>query len=177
MARLKGVYGKPWSKMAGDVELTPELLKRLGEELLKSVVAEARVDLAKQGHSPTPKGQPEGIPATPNFFESFDYRIVGRSTIEITSEWDWIEEITEGRDSYQMTWLSGERGVRQVPMMQSDGTVLVRMAPFKTSDAWIHPGFAKHTFVQRGIKKARKKMAQMVMREFMERLAQGDPTR
>ena len=102
MARLRRVYGKPWSKMAGDIEITPELLHKLGQALVDAIVAEARKDLIKQGRQPTKKGEPEGIPATDNFFESFDYRIVGASTIEITSEWDRIEQITEGRREYRM---------------------------------------------------------------------------
>ena len=177
MGRIRGVYGKPWSKLAGDIPLTRELMDRLGQVILDSVIKEAKKDLAKQGRSPTPKGQPEGLPATDNFFESFSFKVVGKSTVTIISDWDWIEQHLEGRKPYPMTWLTRAAGVNKVPMVQKDGTVLVRCTPLTKAGAWIHPGFARHTFLERGIKKAREKMADIVMAEVMEMLAQGDPTR
>lgn len=175
--RVRGVYGKPWSKMEGDIPLTKETLNRLGEILVESVVAEARKDLAKQGNSPTRRGQPEGIPASESFFESFSHRIQGKRTVEIVSKWPWVEQIVEGRPPYPMKWLTQANKVYKVPMMQSDGTVLVRTAPLRTQDAWIHPGFARHTFLERGIRKGRKKAAKVVLDEFVKQLMQGDPTR
>jgi hypothetical protein len=177
MARVRGVYGKPWSKMAGDIPLSQEVLARLGQTLLEEVIREGKKDLAKQGNRPTPRGEPEGIPATDNFWESFDYHIRGDRTIEITSEWDWIEQILEGRNPYPMTWSTRARGVYRVPMIQPNGTVLIRMAPLSVNDAWIHPGFARHTFVNRGVKKGREKMAKIIMEEAMAMLSQGDPFR
>jgi len=174
--RARGVYGKPWSKLVGQpIEISREMLERLGEALVESVVEEARKDFAKQGRKPTPEGQPEGIPASESFFESFGYKILGKSTVVITSTWPWLEQIREGRDPYKMTWLTRPRRVHRVPMPQKDGTVLIRMAPLRIRDAWIHPGFARHTFLERGIRKGRKKMAKIVGAEVMKALAQGDP--
>jgi hypothetical protein len=176
--RVKGVYGKPWSKMVGQkIEINPVLLRRLARTLVKAVVEEAKKDFAKQGRKPTPKGKPEGIPASDSFFDSFGYRILGKSTIVITSTWPWIHQITEGRDRYRMTWLTEANRIYQVPFPQPDGTVLVRMTPFRIADAWIHPGFARHTFLARGIRKGRKRMAEIVGKEALKELKKGDPSR
>ncbi len=176
--RIRGVYGKPWSKMVGQpIELSREVMGQLGAILVECVVEEAKKDLARQGRSPTPKGQPEGLPTSDNFFESFGYRISGRRTVEITSTWPWIEQIKEGRDPYKMSWLTRQRGVYRVPMVQEDGTVLVRMAPLTTGNAWIHPGFARHTFLERGVRKGRERMASIVIQEAWTQLQQGDPFR
>lgn len=175
--RLRGVYGKPWSKMAGEIPLTPAMLDRIGEIIVESVVEEARKDFAKQGRSPTPRGQPEGIPSQGSFFESFSHQLRGKSTIEIVSSWPWVEQIIEGRPPYPMKWLTRAAGVHKVPMVQPDGTVLVRTTPLRLGDAWIHPGFARHTFLERGVRKGREKAVDLVVDVFMDQLMKGDPTR
>ena len=173
--RVRGVYGKPWSRMAGGVPLTKELLHRLGKVLVDSVVAEAKKDLAKKG-IPS-RGSPVGLPDEESFLESFGYRISGESTIEITSTWPWIEQHVEGRDPYRMTWLTRGKGVYKVPIVKRDGTVIIRTTPLSTNNAWIHPGFARHTFLERGVRKGREAMAQLVMEEVWEQLSVGDPFR
>jgi hypothetical protein len=175
---VRRVYGKPWSQMAGEVPVTRELLNRLGEALVESVVKEARKDLAKQGNRPVPRGQgPVGLPSTDSFFDSFDYQIRGKSTIEITSSWPWVEVHLEGRPPQRMEWLTQERGVFKVPIVKQDGTVIIRTAPLRSPEAWIHPGFARHTFLERGIRKGRERMADIVGEEVIAMLMKGDPTR
>lgn len=174
--RVRGVYGKPWSQMSGNIPITKEVLERLGQMLVDSIVAEARKDAAKQGVSM--QGKPVGLPRTESFFDSFDYRISGNSTIEITSTWPHIEQRIEGRKPYKMTWLThGKLGGKPVPILQRDGTVVFRTAPFKQGDYWVHPGFARHTFIERGVRKGREKMAEIILEEVGQMLAQGDPTR
>lgn len=176
--RVRGVYGKPWSKMAGRIPITKEVLGRLGEALVEAVVVEARKDLAKQGRRPTRRGEPEGLPVVESFFDSFSYKISGKSTVEIISTWPWVQQHIEGRDPYPMKWLTqGKLGGRAVPIMQQDGTIIIRMAPFRAGDYWIHPGFARHTFIERGVRKAREKMAEIIMEEVMAMLSTGDPSR
>lgn len=177
MARRRRVYGTPWSKLAGNVPLSRDVLNRLGKCLVDSIVTEAKKDFAKQGSRPTPRGEPQGLPDSKDFFNSFRYRIVGQRTIEIWSDWPWIDQIIEGRDPYRMSWLVGEKNVKRVPVVQSGGRVLMRSVPFKTADAWIHPGFARHTFFERGVRKGRKKMAEIVFAECLRQLAAGDPLR
>lgn len=177
-ARIKGVYGKPWSRMVSEgISLDAKMLHRLGRVLVESVVEEARVDFAKQGRAPKPPGKPEGIPNTEDFFKSFHHRLTGTSTIEILSTWPYIDQVIEGRDPYPMPWLTRSRGVDVVPILKGDGVVIYRTAPLKIQDAWIHPGFARHTFLQRGIKKGREKMAQIIAAEATRALMKGNPFR
>jgi len=176
--RVRGVYGGAWSKMQGQsIPLTKEILQELGKTLVAAIVVEAKKDLAKQGRAPTAEGQPEGLPSRGRFFESFDFRISGASTIEITCTWPWIDQIVEGRPPFKMEWLTRERGQHRVPMVQPNGTVLVRMAPLTTANAWIHPGFARHTFLERGVRKGREQMMEVIGREAVAKLMQGDPFR
>jgi hypothetical protein len=135
------------------------------------------VDFAKQGRRATPAGEPAGLPNSESFFDSFAYKISGRSTIVITSTWPWIAQHIEGRGPTRMTWLTQEQGVYRVPIVQDDGTVVVRFAPFRTEHAWVHPGFARHTFLERGVRKGREEMAKVIIEEVKNMLAGGDPTR
>jgi hypothetical protein len=174
---IRSVYGTPWSRLAGGVTLDRKTLNLVGQTLVKEIVKEAKLDLAKQGNKRTPVGEPEGIPNDPKFFQSFTFQIRGKRTIEILSTWPWIEQIIEGRDEYKMTWLTQQAGVNRVPMRQENGTVLVRTTPSKKADAWIHPGFARHRFLERGIQKGRDKAAKYMLEDVARQLANGDPTK
>jgi len=172
---VKGVYGTPWSKLfSKPLKIDRSVLDRLGKIIVECVVEEARKDFAKQGKSP--KG-PEGIPNTEDFFKSFSYQITGNSTVEVLSSWPYIKQVTEGRDPYKMTWLTQSNGVHVVPLIQQSGEVIFRMAPLRLGNAWVHPGFAKHTFIQRGIKKGREKAMKIITEEVRKTLMAGDPLR
>jgi hypothetical protein len=158
--RLKKTYGRTWVTLKSEDILTPTFMGKLGSFLLEAIIYEARKDLAKQGGRPTPEGVPEGIPASEKFFQSFRYEIKGTS-IEVYSDWPWIDQITEGRKPYPMEWLTRPEGVNAVPMPgKQPGTVLIRATPASKEGAWIHPGFRKHNFVRRGYEKARRKFEQ-----------------
>ena len=171
-AVLGGAFGK---LLGGDIPVDRKTLEELGALLVKHIVREASRDLAKQGKSPIAKTgnacsgerEPEGLPTSVSFLKSFSYRIKGKATIEILSTWPFLRQATEGREPYKMTWLTQEQGVRAVPMVQPDGTVLVRTTPLTTADAWCHPGFARHTFINRAVKKARKEMAQIILERHL----------
>jgi len=152
---VRRAYGKPWSDIVGEVGTNPEFLAEVGKIVLRHVLREARKDLALQGRRRTPRGEPEGIPADRKFFESFDYRVATRSQVEIVSTWPWIKQIIEGRKRYRMKWLTRDRGVGIVPLEPKKGTVIFRWAPKRKEDAWIHPGFERHNFVDRGFRKAK----------------------
>jgi hypothetical protein len=166
------VYGTPWSKMAGGVELSLEVLNRLGKAMVKEIRNEARRAFAMRGVSP---GGKMGLPASHKFYESINYRISGKRTVEIVSNWPWMDAYLEGRDPYPMTWLSQEKGVTKVPLIDKSGEVIIRMAPLQAKDAWIHPGVAKYSFIERGVKKGREKMAEIIREEVARLLLEGDP--
>jgi hypothetical protein len=68
----------------------------------------------------------------------------------------------EGTDPYPMRWLTQESDVKVVPMKDSGMTVF-RTTPKKTKDAWVHPGFAKHDFIVRGIAEASDKVREIMI--------------
>ena len=188
--KVKSAYGTPWSKLIGEGQAVGRAeLDVLGKILVEHIVKEAKKDFAKkQSGRRTPRGVAEGIPGPPGFpthkthmdpafFDSFGYNIVGGSTVAITSTWPFIEQITEGRKPFKMTWLTQTSGVKAVPIVTHTGEVIVRMAPFSAADAWIHPGFARHTFIQRGIRKGRIVAAREVAKMIAKTLAKGNPLR
>lgn len=174
---IKSIYGTPWSKLAKGIRLSRGVMNKLGKIIVREIVKEARKDFAKQGKKPTPEGEPEGIPKSRDFFKSFKFRIRGSKTVEVYSTWPWIDQILEGRGPYRMNWLTQRRGVPRVPMKQPSGVTLIRVTPTDATDAWIHPGFAKHNFIERGIQKGREKAAKIMLEETAKQLAKGDPTR
>lgn len=164
--RIRKTRGKTWANIEqGDV-LTADFMKKVGKVLVESIVFEARKDFAKQGGRPTSRGFPEGIPDSEKFFESFRFEVKG-TTVEVYSDWPWIEQITEGRRPYPMDWLTRQEGVSRVPMKGPAGTVLIKSTPATKAEAWIHPGFRKHNFIRRGYERARRKMEAMLQQQVV----------
>jgi hypothetical protein len=62
-----------------------------------------------------------------------------------------------------------------VPLKTKSGTVVFRAAPLTFGDAWVHPGIARYTFLQRAIKKGRKKAAQIIGRTAVRQMFGGKP--
>ena len=156
--RIKRTSGKTWATLKGGDFFDQKFLNEIGTLLVDAIVLEAGKDFAKQGNQTTPRGAPEGIPGSLKFFDSFGHRIIKNTQVEIYSTWPWIEQIVEGRRPYPMDWLTKQDGMTRVPMPGPRGTVLVKTTPSGGQDAWIHPGFAKHTFVRRGYDRARRQM-------------------
>jgi len=191
MARLKGVYGKPWSKLVGEkVDLTPEVMNQVGVIILDSVKSEI-IKAAAMARGVRGRGEPVPIPNTNEFKDSFEYSLRGARTIEISSDWPYAEVWEEGKDPYPMTWLTGRAAGAEpfpqrpgkvqsskyaVPIVTATGKVIIRYAPFTTQDAWIHPGFARYGFLQKGIKKGRLKAAEYIIKAaVIPLLEQSDP--
>lgn len=188
--RVRGVYGGPLAKLAKLTEEIPkEVLLKVAKVIVDSVVDEARKDFAKRGWSLNdPKGGPP-------LDKSFSYSIRGDKTIEITSTYWGLTELQDGIPRHPMTWLTqegrdksptkhelppaerrksihrGPKGKNRkplvVPLKTDAGTVIFRTAPLMMKDAWIHPGIAKFTFLERGIQKGRKKAA-LVLFQFLK---------
>lgn len=185
---VRKAYGKPWSKAIGEVGTNKEFLKEVGKILVKQIIKEGKADLGRQGNGPTPRGEPEGLPNTEEFWKSFGFRITGRSEIEITSTWagwtkylgpNWrytgrehmlIDAIREGRRERAMKWLTREKGVGIVPLKGENGEVVFRWAP-NQSNPWVHPGFAKHNFIDRAFKKAKREIKPAAVKALKKALA------
>lgn len=179
--KLRGIYSRPWSQIGKNMTFSQAFLKKIGRILVKEVVKEAKKQRKAQGNRSTPRGEPEGLPKGPDFYKSFYYKLRGRSTIEIWSDWPVIEQLIEGRDAYRMTWFTHEAGRSHMKMKQGSGkfkgTILVRTTPQKRKDAWIHPGFAKHDFIVKGVDKAQEQVIKLITVEVAKKLAKGDPMR
>jgi len=187
--KIKGAYAGPIAKKIdfadNELILDRKIIERIGREFVSSIVREARKDFAKRRKSP--KGQPvpdgggigpaRGTLSAPNFFRSFGYRIRGKRTIEVYSTWPWIDSLLEGRPRAPMTNLTAEKNpklwrpstsgagrVRKtVPIMdKATRTLLFRVVPLQTENAWIHPGIQKHTFMNRGMRNARKRLPKLI---------------
>lgn len=170
--KIKRTAGKTWLNSKSEDFVTEEFLEKIGKTLVEAVVFEAGKDFAKQGNKPTPRGEPEGIPGSLSFFDSFYHKTIpSKGSVEIYSSWPWIDQIIDGRQPYPMEWLTQQEGVSRVPMKGPGGTVLIRSTPSTPTDAWIHPGFAKHTFVRRAYEKSLRKMRKMLENQVVKTLS------
>lgn len=183
-AKLKSTYGGPLSKRAGmDIPLTPVQLQRVGDIILEAIRKEIAIDAKKAGGVRDP-GKPVPIPLSPNFAKSFKVRIRGGSTIEITSNWPTAAAHTTPQKSmnikdphapatepFEMKWMVQSK-VPFVQIVQKDGTVVVRTTPdpLQGDGYWMHPGFRKYTFLERGLKKGREAAVQEMMMEVLTQL-------
>lgn len=191
-ARIRGVLGGPLVRAVGNkVQLTPELLKRSASIILKSIKAEIKKDMAKArglkgGHYPTryKDRDPVPLPDSARFLRSWRWRISGQRTIEFTSSWPTAEAHTKtpsqrgiddfSRDrpevpkgGFPMTWLVQPK-VKYVPIITHTGQVIIRTAPLTMDKAWIHPGFIKYNFIERGVRKGRMQVVQELHQEILE---------
>lgn len=151
--KIRAVKGNVLLQRAGDTTFVPVpgVMQKIADLILETVLDEARRDFAKS-RGVLGQHQPVGIPNTEDFFKSFRAVIKG-SLIEIVSDWPTTEALTEGRAPFPMWWLTGSNGVEKA----SFGVGVVRMTPFASGNAWIHPGFRKYTFLERGVRKGREK--------------------
>jgi hypothetical protein len=173
--RIRKASGKSWSRLKNEDFVTTKFLNACGRILVKSIVAEAKKDLAKQGGRPTGADQPIGVPADEAFFESFGYTLSGKDTIEIWSTWPFIDQILEGKPAYRMDWLRQESGVSKVPFPQPGGTVIIKSTPGPGQSSWVHPGFAKHDFLERGFKRASDEMEELLLDQITQVLSSTPP--
>jgi hypothetical protein len=104
--------------------------------------------------------------------DSFSFKIKGTTTIEIISTWPTIENHLSGTRPYKMSWLVQPR-VKYVPIILGDGKVIVRTAPLNLSNAWVHPGFVKYTFLERGIRKGKQRIVAEMPDEILMLLLEG----
>jgi hypothetical protein len=188
-SRVRATYGRTWAK-TGKLEVSKEFLDEIGLLIVSIVRTEARNEFAKRGWSgKDPMGGPD-------IGDSFKHEVVGDSTIVIKSSFYGITELTsdEGIPERRMTWLTQNRsgwkpptrkamvkapkpkGTRKplvVPLTASDGEVIFRMAPLTMADAWIHPGIARFTFMERALRKGRKLWEKMIAEWTVEVIAGG----
>jgi len=183
-SKLTGVYGKPLADRAGmDIPLTPQQLRKAALIILKAIKAEIKKDIAKAAGLRSP-GDPVPLPQTTAFADSFKVRVKGKSTIEITSSWPTAVAHTTPADEVdpennrpkphapiEMWWLTRPK-VPFAQIVRSNGEVIVRTTPnpAKGDKLWIHPGYRKYTFLERGLKKGREEAVKALAEEVIQNL-------
>lgn len=133
-------------------------LDDFGRTLLRYIAEEAKKDAALSS----------SVPSDPDFYTSFTYQIVGDSVV-VSSTWPWLERLVEGtKGPYPMKWLTAQAGVKKVPIRDKNGNLVIRSTPLTTDKAWIHPGIAEHTFIQRAFDRAQDEFVRHVLEDHMD---------
>jgi hypothetical protein len=155
--RVKGAYIGAWAKRVGEqatVDMVREMADVLQEEIRRAIREEA-----------TPRtrgtGQPITLPNTESFINSFRTRVVGKRTVEVVCTYPFIRALTEGREPYPMKWVTRAAGVPVAPIERADGTVIFRATPGTGQRPWVHPGFAKHRFLEVAVRRARARVPEV----------------
>ena len=149
--KVKGIYGGVFAKKGGfKVEPNDTLLHKLGELAVKYIEQEAIKVAGRSRH----------IPKSAKFLKSFSYKIVGKKTIQIESSWPYVkfDSYIKGRKG----WRVGKPG-KTIPIKdKKSGKLIFRTVPteLRVGDCtmWCHPGLAKHTFIQKGLERAKKEV-------------------
>ena len=136
------------------IKIPEKYLKLYGSFLVDEISSEARRAASLFSR----------IPDTPDFYNSFSYRI-DSDHIVVESTWPWIDPLIEGTGEFKMVWLTKEKGVSKVPIFQSDGSVVFRNTPLKVADAWVHPAIVKHSFIQNGVDSARRRLMTVLSKD------------
>ena len=193
-ARIRSVYGGPASKKL-EVPVTRDLLERLGECLVKAFVKEAKKDFAKRGWSG--EARDGSAPVWDSF--SYEIR-GDKTIEVMSSFPDMDVLVSRDIPPRKMTWLTQEakeknpsryplsprehkagmkRGGRiskderlplVVPLKDDRGKVVFRTAPLRLRDAWIHPGIARFTFVQRAVRQGKAGCIEIIKGEVVKAL-------
>lgn len=194
--RIRGALGGPFAKKV-DVEVTPALLHRLGKCLVDSFIKESKKDFAKRGWSG--EARDGGPPIWESFRYRIrgDKTVEVTSTFPYLAEM-----AAKDTQPYKMTWLTqeakdkrpaefpltprekelkmrraghvsqGQRLPLVVPLEDKGGVVVFRTAPLTFQDAWVHPGIARFTFVERAAKKGREQCIKILQEEVLKTVVQ-----
>ena len=194
--RIRGTLGGLFGKKL-DVPMTPELLHQLGKCLVDSFIKESKKDFAKRGWSG--EARDGGPPIWDSF--SYKIRGESTVEVVSTYPY-LAEMVSQDSKPHRMTWLTqeakdqkaaefpltprekqlgmqrsgrvskGERLPLIVPLKGDNGVVIFRAAPLTFQDAWVHPGIARFTFVERAAKKGREQCIEIIKAEVLKTVAQ-----
>ncbi len=147
--RVKGIYGGPLAKKGGyRVKETGTVLDEIGKLAVKYIEEEAT----------KVAGRSKGIPKSAKFLKSFSYKVKGKSTLKIESSWPFIK--FESYQKGKKPWRVGKPGATIPILDKASGKMIFRTVPSDlkvgSCTVWCHPGLARHTFVQRGLDRAKK---------------------
>ena len=178
------------------------MLTKIGKWLVKIFVEEARKDFGKRGWS---HKDPMGGPPIERSFKfrirgastleitSSFYGMEELATGDIPERrMVWLTQEAKEKSPSRFELTDAERKLRMkktgriskggrlplvVPLQDKNGTVIFRMAPLTFTDAWVHPGIAKFTFMQRAIRRGKIACLDVLKEEAVQAFKVGDPTR
>ena len=192
--KVKGIYAGPVAKVL-DIPVTKGLLEKLGKCMVAAYVKEAKKDFAKRGWSGEARDGSAPIWDSFSYRIRGDRTIEVLSTfpdIEILTTQDipsrrmtWLTQ--EGKNmkpsQYPVTPREKKLGMKLggrvsqnkrmplvVPMKDKSGTVVFRTAPLKMQDAWVHPGIARFTFMERAVRTGKAGCVQILADEVRKSL-------
>lgn len=148
-------------KQGYKIEFSASEVKEIADILLASVHREILKDIAKT--SGIKGGGPVPIPDSKSFVDSFKVRISG-NMIEIYSDWPTADAHLNKQDKgpFPMTWLS-RPDLSYARITTQDGLSLVRSTP-SSPNFWVHPGFKKYSFLERGVRKGQEEAYEKIGR-------------
>jgi hypothetical protein len=177
---LRSAYSGTVAKGA-KIDLTLDQVQKIGEMILEQIREEIEKDTLKASAFRA-QGDPVPLPRTKRFAESFKVQVSGKRTLEFTSDWPTAGAHTLGRDRevdleaknksstspFPMWWLVRPQ-VPRARIVTSEGQVIVVTTPSPADgDAmWVHPGFRRYTFLERGIRKGKQRALETLVAEMM----------
>ena len=94
----------------------------------------------------------DAVPREEKFFKSFFYEIQG-GDIVIYSKWEWITKYLHDSDPKKMEWLTKQANssLSVIPLKDDKGHLIFRTVPLQKTDAWVHPGIKRWTWIEKGV--------------------------
>jgi len=177
--KQRRVYGKPLSRLSGtNLEISPEILLEAGKLILENVKARGEKEIASK-MTYGGRGKPGVIRNTREFLDSMKVRIRGQKTIEIYTDHASIspegqenpmslgDKHFDGMKPFRLSRLTQKHGGKAIPIITSEGITIFRMVPLNSSEAWIHPGFLKYSFLEMGVREGRQKVTEFIYQKVV----------
>ena len=177
---LRSAYAGTIAKGA-QIDLTPDQIHSIGEIILEQIREEIEKDTLKASAFRA-DGDPVPLPRTKRFAESFKFRVSGKRTLEFISDWPTAGAHTLGRDRdvnldaknkpstppFPMWWLVRPQ-VPRARIVTSEGQVIVVTTPSPADgdSLWVHPGFRRYSFLERGIRKGKERALQFLVADVL----------
>ena len=194
---IRKALGGPAGKRV-KLPVTRELLDRMGQCMVEAFSREAKKDFAKRGWSGEAQ---DGSPPIWDSFHyhiqgqktvvvtsSFPHigQMMGEDVPAQKMTWLTQQAKNANPSQFPLTPREHDLGMKRagkvsqggrlplvVPMKDEGGTILFRTAPLTFNDAWVHPGIARFTFMQRAAKQGRERCIQMIKEEVRKQIVQG----
>lgn len=132
-----------------EIKLNNQDFAEIAKCVLSSVHAEIKKDIAK---SSATKGGPVVLPDSQRFIDSFKVEVKGKRIV-VTSDWPTADAHLnkDKKGPFPMKWLKKPK-VSKARIVVGSSITLVRATP-SGGKFWIHPGFEKYNFLDRGVRK------------------------